>query len=200
MTSPTTPAAPTRPAVFTQHVDGLGTVTVSPLDPAADSPLVHSWVTQERARFWGMREASLELVREIYEDVDRRTTHHAFLVRLDGQPVMLFQTYEPAEDRVSECYEVRPGDIGVHLMLAPSEGPAVPGFSGKLLGALMTFTLAGGATRIVAEPDASNTKAIARLQRTGFELGPEVELPEIDLPEVYLPAKQARLCFLNVQR
>jgi hypothetical protein len=48
----------------------------------------------------------------------------------------------------------------------------------------------------VVEPDVRNVKAIERLMRQGFELGPEVVLPEIDLPKVYLPEKRARLAFL----
>ncbi|MFJ4778405.1 GNAT family N-acetyltransferase [Streptomyces sp. NPDC088762] len=187
-----------RQPVYTHPVDGFGTVTVTPVDPAADSALIHGWVTQERARFWGMGGASRELVREIYEDVDRRTTHHAFLVARDGVPVALFQTYDCAEDRVGECYEVRPGDVGVHLLIGPGEGAPERGFSAALVTVFLAFLFTDPATRrVVAEPDARNDKAIARLERTGFALGPEVELPEIDLPEVYLPAKRARLAFLS---
>ncbi|MDJ0379503.1 GNAT family N-acetyltransferase [Streptomyces sp. G-G2] len=197
----TSPAASSRQPVHTQRIDGFGTVTITPLDPAADSALVHGWVSQERARFWGMNGASRELVQEIYEDVDRRDTHHAFLVRRDGVPVALFQTYDCAADRVGECYEVRPGDTGVHLLIGPAEGRAERGFSAGLLTAFLAFVFADGRTRrIVGEPDARNEKAIARLERTGFVLGPEVELPEIDLPEVYLPAKPARLAFLDAPR
>lgn len=188
----------TRRPVHTQPIEGFGTVTIAPVDPAADSALIHGWVTQERARFWGMGEASRELVQEIYEDVDRRTTHHAFIVSRDGRPVGLFQTYDCAEDRVSECYEVQPGDIGVHLLISPARGSAEHGFSAALMTAFMSFVWSDGRTRrVVAEPDARNEKAIARLERTGFVLGAEVELPEIDLPEVYLPAKRARLAFLS---
>ncbi|MFF9977056.1 GNAT family N-acetyltransferase [Streptomyces erythrochromogenes] len=194
MTSAVSPRQP----VYTQLVEGFGTVTVTPVDPAADADLIHGWVTQERARFWGMGEASRELVREIYEDVDRRTTHHAFIVAREGEPVALFQTYECAEDRVSECYDALPGDVGVHLLISPSEGTPQPGFSAILLEAFFSFVFSDPATRrVVAEPDARNTKAIARLERTGFVLGPEVVLPEIDLPEIYLPAKPARLTFLS---
>ncbi|MEU9301046.1 GNAT family N-acetyltransferase [Streptomyces sp. NPDC048269] len=193
----TTPA-PTRQPVYTRLVGGFGTVTLTPVDPAADSALIHSWVTQERARFWGMGGASRELVQEIYEDVDRRTTHHAFMVAREGEQVALFQTYDCAEDRVSECYEVQPGDVGVHLLIGPSKGAAQHGFTAGLLSAFISYLFSdGGARRLVAEPDARNAKAIALLERTGFVLGPEVELPEIDLPEVYLPAKPARLAFLN---
>ncbi|WP_328620237.1 GNAT family N-acetyltransferase [Streptomyces sp. NBC_00354] len=191
----------TRRPVHTQLVEGFGTVTITPVDPAGDAALIHSWVTQERAAFWGMREAGRELVQEIYEDVDRRTTHHAFIVSRDGEPVGLFQTYDCAEDRVGECYEVQPGDTGVHLLISPAHGSPQHGFSAALMSAFMGFVWSDGRTRrVVAEPDARNEKAIARLERTGFVLGPEIELPEIDLPEVYLPAKQARLAFLSAPR
>ncbi|WP_060176841.1 GNAT family N-acetyltransferase [Streptomyces sp. IMTB 1903] len=196
-----TSALSARQPVYTHLLEGFGTVTITPVDPAADAGLIHGWVTQERARFWGMGEASLELVREIYEDVDRRTTHHAFIVAREGEPVALFQTYECAEDRVSECYDVLPGDVGVHLLIGPREGAPQPGFSARLMEAFFSFVFSDPATRrVVAEPDARNTKAIARLERTGFVLGPEVVLPEIDLPEVYLPAKPARLAFLSAPR
>ncbi|MFJ7589991.1 GNAT family N-acetyltransferase [Streptomyces sp. NPDC097617] len=193
-----TSAPSVRAPVHSQVVEGFGTVGITPVDPAADSALIHSWVTQERARFWGMGEASRELVQEIYEDVDCRTTHHAFMVSRDGAPVALFQTYDCAEDRVSECYEVQPGDVGVHLLIGPIEGAAESGFTGALMAAFIGFVFAdGSARRVVVEPDARNVKAIARMERTGFVLGPEVVLPEIDLPEVYLPAKPARLAFFS---
>ncbi|MEY2231882.1 MULTISPECIES: GNAT family N-acetyltransferase [Streptomyces] len=193
-----TSALSVRQPVHTQVVEGFGTVTITPVDPAADSALIHSWVTQERARFWGMGEASRELVQEIYEDVDRRTTHHAFMVSRDGEQVALFQTYDCAEDRVSECYEVRPGDVGVHLLIGPTTGPAEHGFTGSLMTAFIGFVFCDeAARRVVVEPDARNTKAISLMERTGFVLGPEVVLPEIDLPEVYLPAKPARLAFFT---
>ncbi|MFB7258786.1 GNAT family N-acetyltransferase [Streptomyces nojiriensis] len=184
--------------VFTQAVEGFGTVTITPVDPAADSALIHSWVTQERARFWGMGEASRELVQEIYEDVDRRTTHHAFMVSRDGEQVALFQTYDCAEDRVSECYEVQPGDVGVHLLIGPTTGAAERGFTGSLMTVFIAFVFSDAAARrVVVEPDARNAKAISLMERTGFVLGPQVVLPEIDLPEVYLPAKPAQLAFLT---
>ncbi|MEU5806583.1 GNAT family N-acetyltransferase [Streptomyces sp. NPDC047718] len=187
-----------RADVHTETVQGFGTVRFTPVDPAADSAVLHSWVVEERASFWGMNGASRELVQEIYEDVDRRDTHHAFMVRLDDEPVALFQTYQPEEDRVSECYEVREGDIGVHLMLAPAAGRPRPGFSRTLVGSLIRFTFRDPAVlRAVGEPDARNEKALAMLDRLGFVRHGEITLPEIDLPEVYLPEKQAVLAFLD---
>ncbi|WP_432178764.1 GNAT family N-acetyltransferase [Streptomyces sp. NBC_00063] len=184
--------------VYERTVEGFGTVRVAPVDPAADLDVIHGWVREERARFWGMEGASREQVRETYEHLDSLTTHHAHLVRLDGEPVALFQTYEPEADRVSECYEVEDGDIGVHFLIAPATGGAVRGFTGALMTVLVAYALEGhGKRRIVVEPDARNTKAVALLERAGFALGPEIVLPEIDLPEVFLPEKRARIAFLE---
>ncbi|ORT57536.1 GNAT family N-acetyltransferase [Streptomyces sp. CB03238] len=186
----------TAECVYEQTVDGFGTVRIVRVDPDRDAELLHGWVSEDRARFWGMRETTVDDVREIYAHLDSLTTHHGYLVHRDGEPVALFQTYEPEADRVSECYEARPGDIGVHLLIAPADTPR-RGFSSHLLGVLTRFALSGGRDRIVAEPDAANDKAIALLVRNGFEPGPEVVLPEVVLPEVHIAEKRARLLFFT---
>ncbi|MFG1848246.1 GNAT family N-acetyltransferase [Micromonospora carbonacea] len=171
-----------------RRVEGFGEVLIRPVEPARDVDVIHDWVTRERSRFWGMREASRERVREIYEYLDSLATHHAYLVHRDGRPAALFQTYEPAADPVGECYDVRPGDFGVHLLIGPPDGGVEPGFTGALLDAFLAFVLADPARlRIVAEPDARNDRAVARLVRAGFVPGPQIDLPE----------KRAQLLFLD---
>ncbi|MGW7397010.1 GNAT family N-acetyltransferase [Streptomyces cyaneofuscatus] len=190
---PTAAAASTvpalRPAVHEQKVEGFGVVRLVPVDPAADAELLHGWVTEERARFWGMADHTREQVREIYEFVDSLPTHHAYLALRDGVPAALFQTYEPDADPVGECYDVQPGDFGIHLLIAPAEGEgAVKGYTDALLTAFIGYVFSDPAhLRVVVEPDARNEKALARMVRVGFELGPEIEKPE----------KTARLAFLT---
>ncbi|MFC0625808.1 GNAT family N-acetyltransferase [Kribbella deserti] len=175
------------PAAFTQVVDGFGEVSIVPVDPERDLDLIYSWVTAERARFWGMTEHSREFVLEIYQHLDSLATHHTYLVRRDGVPVALLQTYQPEADPVGECYDVQPGDIGAHLLLGPAEAYE-PGFTGALMKVFLAFLFCDPANqRIVAEPDARNAKVVARLERTGFVLGPEIELPD----------KRAQLAFLT---
>ena len=189
---------PTREAVHTQPVDGFGTVRVLRLDPHADAATVHAWVREERAAFWGMNGLTEEQVAEIYAHLDTLDTHHAYLLEKDGEPVGLLQTYEPEADRVSECYPVEPGDIGVHLLLPPP-GPhgTRSGWSSALLSAVASYVLLGlDKRRVVVDPDVRNEKAIARFLKQGFVAGPAVVLPEIDLPDVYLPEKHAQLAFL----
>ncbi|MFG2765852.1 GNAT family N-acetyltransferase [Streptomyces rubiginosohelvolus] len=190
MTVAPEPVAPAlRPAVHEQKIEGFGTVRLVPVDPAADAELLHGWVTEERARFWGMADHTREQVREIYEFVDSLPTHHAYLALRDGVPAALFQTYEPDADPVGECYDVRPGDFGVHLLIAPAEGEgAVKGYTDALLTAFIAYVFSDPAhVRVIVEPDARNEKAIARMVRMGFELGPEIRKPE----------KTARLAFLT---
>ncbi|MFI9273088.1 GNAT family N-acetyltransferase [Kitasatospora sp. NPDC052896] len=184
----TTAESPARRAVYERTVDGFGTVRIVPVDPVADLDLLHSWVTQERARFWGMLDADRARVHEIYAYLDSLDTHHAYLLWRDGRPVALFQTYQPEADPVGEYYDVQPGDFGVHLLIGPCSGESRRGFSETLIAVFLGFVLADPARRrIVVEPDARNDKAIARLLRSGFVLGPEIELPE----------KRARLAFLS---
>ncbi|MYR44874.1 GNAT family N-acetyltransferase [Streptomyces sp. SID5910] len=188
-----------RTAVHEQALDGFGTVRVLPLDPAADAGVIHGWVSEERAAFWGMNGLTPDQVAGIYAHMAGLDTHHAFLVVKDGEPVALFQTYEPEADRVSECYAVEPGDIGVHLLLAPSGADgARPGWTAALTRTLVAYVLLGlDRKRIVVDPDVRNDKAVARFLREGFTAGPRVVLPEIDLPDVYLPEKKAQLAFLR---
>ncbi|WP_128435427.1 GNAT family N-acetyltransferase [Streptomyces cyaneus] len=189
---------PVREPVHEEAVDGFGTVRVLPLDPPADAEVIHGWVSEERAAFWGMNGLTRDQVAEIYAHMDTLDTHHAFLVVRDADPVALLQTYEPEADRVSECYDVRPGDIGVHLLLAPagSQG-ARPGWTSALLTVITSYVFRTlDRQRVVVDPDVRNEKAIARFLRQGFTAGPAVVLPEVDLPDVYIPRKNAQLAFL----
>jgi penicillin amidase len=177
-----------RPAVFERTVEDFGHVAIVPVRPAEDLDLIYGWVTEERARFWGMTAHSREKVLEIYEFLDSLETHHAFLVLREGEAIALFQTYEPDADPVGECYDVEPGDIGAHLLLGPARGTSQAGFTGVLMGVFAAYLFADPKhLRIVAEPDARNERAAVRLRRSGFTLGPEIRLPD----------KTARLAFLR---
>ncbi|MFH0521742.1 GNAT family N-acetyltransferase [Streptomyces sp. M41] len=191
--------AAVRTPLHEQSVDGFGTVRVLPLDPRADAEVVHGWVSAQRASFWGMNGLTRDQVTEIYAHMDTLDTHHAFLVVRDAEPVALLQTYEPWADRVGECYDVLPGDIGVHLLLAPAgPGGGRPGWTSALLSVAAAYVFGTlGRRRVVVDPDVRNDKAIARFVKQGFTAGPVVVLPEVDLPEVYLPKKEAQLAFLT---
>ncbi|MFJ5958080.1 GNAT family N-acetyltransferase [Paenarthrobacter sp. NPDC092416] len=176
-----------RTTIYSEELEGWGSLRIVPLSPAHDIDFIYEWVTQPRARFWGMTEHSREYVQEIYEFLDSLETHHAFLVIVDGEPLALFQTYEPLHDPVGEAYPAREEDIGMHLLLAPATRP-IPHFTPRLATSLIRYMFSlPGKDRIIVEPDARNAKALRRLQATCFELGPIVQLAE----------KEAQLGFLT---
>jgi penicillin amidase len=163
------------------------TFTHRPVDPVGDLDLIHGWVSQPRARFWGMTTYTRDEVGEVYTYLDGLTTHHAYLVHRDGSPVAIFQTYDPAHDAVGETYDVQEGDIGCHLFVGPADEPE-PGFTGRLTAYLLGVVLADPAVqRIVAEPDVGNAASIARAERTGLRRGEVVQLPD----------KTAQLAFIS---
>ncbi|PJN27857.1 siderophore biosynthesis protein [Kitasatospora sp. CB02891] len=182
--------------VYERAVDGFGTVRLRPVDPVADVDLIHAWVTEPRASFWGMGELSRDQVLGIYRHLDALPTHQAHLAYRDDTPVALFHTYEPADDRISACYPVEPGDVGIHLLLGPTPGAAEAGFTSVLFPELLGHALTGH-TRIVGEPDARNAKVLARLERTGFTLHHEILLPATTDPEFTQVEKLARLVFFT---
>ena len=172
---------------YAEELDGLGSFRLIPVDPAAHAPVMHDFVTQRHTRFWGMSDWTVEKVREIYEFVDSLSTHHAYLILLNDRPIGIFQTFEPDADPVGERYPVQPGDVGMHLLLAPGRRPP-RGLVDSLTPALARYLLADPAKdRIVVEPDVRNAMALRRLQSLGFRFDDEIDLPD----------KRAQLAFLT---
>lgn len=168
----------------------LGRIEIAVLDPERDAALVHRWVSEPVAQFWGMGGKTVAEVRDVYAFVDSLPSHHAFLVRRDGQPVALLQTYEPENDPVGDCYTPAPGDVGMHFLLA-ARGAPVARYSTRLGIEIGRFLFVpAAAARIVIEPDARNDRALRRTELMGFELGPEIELP----------GKTGQLAFLTRER
>ena len=191
MTSADTALPPAaRDSVYEEDLPGLGRLRLVRLAPEHDADLIHSWVREERARFWGMNGMTRDEVRDIYLFLDSLDTHHGYLMTVAGRPVGSFQTYEPQQDPVAEAYPARPEDTGLHLLLAPATQP-VPDFTPVLLAGLVRFLLSDPAKdRVVAEPDARNSKAIGRFLGFGFEAGAVVQLAEKQAQLVFLPREK----------
>jgi penicillin amidase len=182
--------------VWRRDFGAAGLVTVHMLDPDADADVLHGWFTQPRAGFWGMGDHTRDEVRDTYAFVESLPTHHAYLVRWDGEPVVLLQAYLPEHDPIATAYDVQPGDLGMHFFLG-SRGPTArhgsPDNPWTVLGpALHEFLFAGpGTRRLVGEPDANNEKALRRMVAMGFTAG---ELVSYESPQ---GPKVARMAYLR---
>lgn len=168
----------------------LGYIEFTVLDPIGDLDLLHEWVTRPSSRFWGLAALTREELRDLYLHVDGLPSHHAFLIRRDGLPIALLQTYEPENDPLGEVYDVEPGDAGIHFLLGDRGGP-VRGFTTHVGSMIFEFLFARSEVdRIVIEPDIGNGRALDRVRALGFDLGPHVELP----------GKTGQLAFLTRDR
>ena len=181
-------------------------IELEPLDVERDVDLLHAWVTHPRSRFWMMQGASVDDVRREYADIVASPHHDAWLGRVgDGpgggagpwaangtggagpwaanSPAFLAETYDPARSALSAVLDVRPGDLGMHVLVAPTDTP-VHGFTTEVFAAVMRhcFALLGHAdeptARVVVEPDAANTAIHALNARAGFVVEGEVQLPD----------------------
>lgn len=172
---------------------GYETLRRRPVDPAADAPMLHGWVQEDRAEFWGMQEHTLEDVRDTYAWINEQPHLTADVVLLDEEPLALVQTYDPAVDEIGQHYDRQRGDLGIHFFVRPGGRPA--GSLEALFGFLADELFADPEVqRIVMEPDVRNEKSIALVHRLADELGPVVELPH---PVPGLPPKTAQFAFIR---
>lgn len=149
-----------------------------PVDPAADSALLHSWVGMDYARFWGMQSATLTEVRAEYENIQASGHHTAILGLEDGIPVFLMERYDPTRSPLHGHYDAEAGDIGMHLLVAPPLRPR-PAFTTAVMSAVLDTLFADPTVeRVVVEPDAANHKIHALNARLGFRKHALVRLPD----------------------
>ena len=99
-------------------------LTVEPLDLERDLGLLHRWVTHPRSVYWGMQGATRAEVAQEYAHIAEDPHHEALLGRADGVPQFLVERYDPFHvEELSPLPELEPGDVGMHLLVAPTESP-----------------------------------------------------------------------------
>lgn len=169
--------APTTVHTFTTTTR-LGEVTIEPVVPARDAELVQGWLAHPAASYWQMAELRVDEVREYLAAVQTCPHEAAWLGRLAGEPVFMTETYDPAHVLLADVHDALPGDIGMHLLVAP---PVTPrhGLTDAVMTAVMRFCLTApgqGATRVVVEPDVGNRKIAAKNAAAGFRVLRELDL------------------------
>jgi RimJ/RimL family protein N-acetyltransferase len=153
-------------------------LTLEALDHVRDLPLLHAWVTHPRSVYWGMQDATPEQVHDEYARIDADPHHHALLGRADGEPAFLVERYDPAHSPLAGLPELRPGDVGMHVLVAPTDAP-VHGFTAAVMRRVMEECFDDPAVRrVVVEPDARNHKIAALNAAVGFVVARHLDLPD----------------------
>lgn len=162
---------------FSCHVPGVGDFTLRPLWLPDDAALLHDWLSQDYARFWGMQQHTRDQVEAFYRDLAASGHAQGWLGSCNGAPAFLLETYDPAHDPVGEHYPVADGDRGMHFLVAPPTR-RIPGFTRAVMRTILGFLFADpAARRVVVEPDVRNDKIHPINLAAGFVYQREIQLP-----------------------
>ncbi|HEY4597884.1 GNAT family N-acetyltransferase [Corynebacterium sp.] len=177
--------------ILTPH----GRVTISPVQPRRDAPLLHGWLTSPHAFYWQSLDASVEEVEREYLRITDAAHEAAWLLRIDDHPAALVETYDPSEillDGVPSL-EHAPGDVGMHILVSPPRENPRPGFTNSIFAATMRWLCDHrGARRVVVEPDAGNQKILAKNALAGFRGVPGPGLTQLTLGSAEKTARVQR--------
>ena len=150
------------------------TVSIRPLDVDRDAARIHEWLTHPRAHYWMMTELDEAEVRTYLEGVRASADDAGWVGSVDGDDCFYVETYTPDSLIPQNVLATGPGDIGMHLLVAPPAGPAVHGLTDRIMAAVIDFCLkpgdqgGRGAERVVVEPDARNDAIIDKNRAAGF--------------------------------
>lgn len=154
-------------------------LTFTPLDPAAHAELLHGWLATDRARFWGMTEHSPAQVFAYLDRIAASEHEQGWIGARDGAPLVYVETYDPAHLLPDGLLAPEPGDLGMHLLIAPPSGTPEHGLTAAVMGKVVSWCLhERGAARVVVEPDERNTAVLAKNAAAGFRVLEHVLLPE----------------------
>ncbi len=149
---------------------GPGLLTVEPVDPERDAGVVQSWLAHPASSWWEMGDLDVDGVRAYLAGVQADPAQAAWLGRRDGDPCFLAETYDPAAVLLTDVWAAEPGDVGMHLLVAPPPAAGrVHGLTSAVMRAVVEHCRdALGARRVVVEPDVRNTAVQAKNAEVGF--------------------------------
>ncbi|MGP5921405.1 GNAT family N-acetyltransferase [Brachybacterium alimentarium] len=171
----------------------MSTFTLAPVRPTQDAEAVHAWLTSPHARYWEMQDHTLEQVREHLQTVAAHPAQNGWIGRRRtaadtgdaGAPLFYVETYRPSLLIPAHELPEQPGDLGMHLLIAPPGETPVHGVTAAVMRDVVAFCLgdpgADGtagldALRLVVEPDARNTAILAKNAAAGFRVLREIDL------------------------
>lgn len=175
------------------------------------APLLQRWFAHPRSHFWGASEHTVERVAADYAAVDAADHQWAWLGTVDGEPMVLAETYDPrrhplADQATTVGLDLVDGDWGMHLLVAPPAADATgepahrPGLTASAMTGVVRDLCLGhhGARRVVVEPDVGNDRIRALNRRVGFrELG-EVTFADEGHPKTAMLSLLRREEFVDV--
>ncbi len=178
------PAATTLPAAGDAGAAEIArSISIVPLDPKGHAEEVHAWLTHPRSHFWQMTDFDRQAVRSYLEAIRSSPDENGWIGLIDGEPAFYVETYAPSLLIPTAVVAEEPGDIGMHLLIAPPQGRPRRGLTDAVMARVIDFCLrphaqgGRGASRVVVEPDVGNAAIHAKNAAAGFRVIAEAEVP-----------------------
>ena len=174
ITEPTAPVNGTTPNADVKLTAASATVSIRPLDVDRDAARIHEWLTHPRAHYWMMTDLDEAEIRTYLERIRDSADDAGWVGSVDGIDCFYVETYTPDSLIPQNVLATEPGDIGMHLLVAPPAGPAVHGLTDRIMAEVIDFCLkpsdrgGRGAERVIVEPDARNDAIIEKNRAAGF--------------------------------
>lgn len=157
----------------------VAAISIVPADPRRDAPALQRWLSDPHAAFWGMAGLDVDAVCEYLANVVTDPHQDAWLGLVDGVPTFFAETYDPAHVLLRGIHHPLPGDLGMHVLIAPPTGHPRHGLTDAVFGAVMAWCFGElGAERVVVEPDVGNERIRRKNIRAGFTELREVQVDD----------------------
>ncbi|MCS1352736.1 GNAT family N-acetyltransferase [Mechercharimyces sp. CAU 1602] len=153
------------------------TLYARPVSYADDLHLLHQWMHQRHvAPFW-KKDIPLEEFKEYFTKSLNNKSRSHFMIYLDEEPICYIMLYEVTSDSIKDYYPYEESDLGVHIVIGlrqhVHEKYLIP--IGEILKTHVFTKLP--ADRVIAEPDVANRIIIPSLEKVGFRIHSQIELP-----------------------
>lgn len=150
---------------------------IKPMNLDKELGILHKWLNMNYAKFWMLQGTTQEQVRTEFEHMEKQGNRF-FIGEFEGSPAFMAVFYDASKDQISNYYNYKKGDFGMHVLVAPAEKP-IHGFTWNVFKTIMEFMFSyEEVKRVVVEPDRDNEKIHKLNKRAGFEYLKEVKLPE----------------------
>jgi len=145
-----------------------GNIAFRSLNLKTDLPLIHEWVNSPYAlKYWQMNGHFSQLL-SVYQCMEYNPYAHSFVGILNKTIICQLDVYALAIDELKDHVDAQEHDAGFHLLMAPNTNP-VKNLTISVIDAFLHFYFSfPQAKRLFGEPDSTNEKSIALLNKTGF--------------------------------
>ncbi|WP_237385929.1 GNAT family N-acetyltransferase [Xenorhabdus sp. Sc-CR9] len=178
---------------FEKTFPELGRFSLRPLVLTDDIAIITDWINRDYACYWGMQGQTKQQVGDFYRDLLIRQPASVFIGVYQGQPAFLLECYCAQTDLIGKYYPARPDDMGIHILVAPSDRK-IRQFTWSIFQTVLAFVFSNPAiNRIVVEPDIRNEKIHRLNLRAGFVYERTVQLPHKTAGLAFCTREQHRM-------